>query len=159
MMDGTARVLTISAATGAAVVGGVFFAFSSFVMKALADLADEQGIAAMQSVNRQAPTPIFMAVLLGTAAVCVAVIGVGVRDRGHPASTLQVIGGVLYLAGIVLTVAYHVPRNDALALVDAASPRARDIWATYVRTWTLWNHVRTLTSVAGAVVLSLALVV
>ena len=36
---------------GAAMIGGVFFAFSSFVMKALARLPSAEGIAAMQSIN------------------------------------------------------------------------------------------------------------
>ena len=36
---------------GAAVIGGVFFAFSSFIMKALARIPSPEGIAAMQSIN------------------------------------------------------------------------------------------------------------
>jgi hypothetical protein len=40
---------------------GVFFAFSSFVMKALARLQPAQGTVAMQSINLMAVTPAFMA--------------------------------------------------------------------------------------------------
>jgi uncharacterized membrane protein len=63
---------------------------------------------------------------------------------------------VLYVAGIVLTIAYHIPRNDALGLVDPNGAGAAAEWVTYARNWTAWNHVRTLTSLAGAVVLTLA---
>jgi uncharacterized membrane protein len=153
----TSRVLTIAAVVGSAVSGGVLFAFSSFVMRALADLPDEEGIAAMQSVNRKAPTPLFMVVFLGTAAVCVALFVVAVRHAGLHASRYQMIGSALYLAGILLTVVYHVPHNNALALVDPNGPGASQVWKTYVTTWTAWNHVRTFTSVAGSVVFTFAL--
>jgi uncharacterized membrane protein len=36
---------------GAGIIGGVFFAFSVFVMKALAALPPHQGIGAMQRIN------------------------------------------------------------------------------------------------------------
>ena len=40
--------LIVAAALGAATIGGVFFAFSTFVMKALGQLPPTQGVAAMQ---------------------------------------------------------------------------------------------------------------
>ena len=57
MTNGNAGILTLVAAVGAGLVGGVFFAFSAFVMRALRGLPDEQGLAAMQAVNRAAPAP------------------------------------------------------------------------------------------------------
>ncbi len=41
--------LTLFAALGCWLIAGVFFAFSTFVMKALARLPSDEGIAAMQS--------------------------------------------------------------------------------------------------------------
>lgn len=58
---------------GCGLVSGVFFAFSAFVMNALASLAPAQGIAAMQSINRSAIRPMFMIALFGTAVTCAAV--------------------------------------------------------------------------------------
>ncbi len=69
MIDGTPRAITLVAAIGSGLVGGVFFAFSSFVMPALRRLPDDQGISAMQAINKAAPTPLFMTALFGTAAV------------------------------------------------------------------------------------------
>jgi len=43
--------LVFLAAIGSGVVGGVFFAFSNFVMAALAHLAPAEGIHAMQAIN------------------------------------------------------------------------------------------------------------
>lgn len=50
-MDDLTTVLSILAMLGCGMIGGVFFAFSSFVMRALARLPDAQGLAAMQSIN------------------------------------------------------------------------------------------------------------
>ena len=51
MIDGYPRILVIIAAVGAGVSGGVFFAFSVFVMKALGRLSAAQGISAMHAIN------------------------------------------------------------------------------------------------------------
>lgn len=56
-------------------------------------------------------------------------------------------GGVLYVVGMfVCTAVIHVPMNDALAAVDPASTEAASLWARYLTDWTLWNHVRTISS-------------
>jgi uncharacterized membrane protein len=68
-----------------------------------------------------------------------------------------VVGSVPYLVGIGLTVAYHVPRNDALARFDPAAADAGAAWVRYARNWTAWNHARTLTSLAAAAAFALAL--
>ncbi len=56
----------------------------------------------------------------------------------------QLAGCLLYLVMIVVTAAYHVPHNDALALVDPDSAGAGTAWRHYLSSWTAWNHVRTL---------------
>jgi uncharacterized membrane protein len=68
MTDGFLFGLTLFAALGCGLVAGVFFAFSTFVMKALARLPAPQGIAAMQSINVIVINPWFMTAFLGTAA-------------------------------------------------------------------------------------------
>ena len=108
--------LAIATAVGCAVNGGVFFAFSSFVMAALRRLAPAQGIAAMQSINVLAVTPVFMTVLFGTGAACIALAA------AEP-SALVLAATAAYLVGVPgLTMAYNVPRNDALAALDPAPP-------------------------------------
>jgi uncharacterized membrane protein len=151
------EVLTLAAAVGAAVAGGVFFAFSTFVMKALADLPPADGVVAMQSINRRAPSPSFMALLFGTAALCVALVVSAILRWNESSAPYQLAGAVTYLVAIVLTIAYHVPRNDALARVDPDSAGAEAAWSRYLSEWVPWNHVRTLTSVGSAVLFALAL--
>ena len=58
----------VAAAVGAGTAGGVFFAFSTFVMRALDRLPPAHSLAAMQAINKDAPNPLFMAALFGTAA-------------------------------------------------------------------------------------------
>jgi len=157
MIDGYPRTLTVIAAVGAALSAGVFFAFSTFVMQALRRLPDEQGLAAMQAINKAAPTPLFMLALFGTAALCLVLGVVALRHLGEPWAAWLLAGAGLYLVAIVLTIAYHVPHNDSLALVDPHGAGAASAWTAYAGPWTAWNHVRTLGSLAGAVCFVLAL--
>jgi uncharacterized membrane protein len=150
MIAGYPRTLTVVAAVGAGVSGGVFFAFSTFVMKALGRLPDGEAISAMNAINKAAPSPVFMLALFGTGAVSVALSVVALRHLDQSWAAYVLIGGALYLVCLVLTMAYHVPHNEALALVDPRSPGAARAWAQYHSPWTAWNHVRTVTALAGA---------
>jgi uncharacterized membrane protein len=156
MIDGYARALTLVAAAGAGLAAGFYFAFSAVVMKALGRLPSAQGVRAMQSINDAAPRP-WVATCLGTALVCVVLTVAGFRDLGEPWAAYLIAGSALYLGSVVVTFAFHIPRNDSLALVDPSSPRAADTWSSYLSSWTWGNHVRALTSLAGAVAFILAL--
>ncbi|HEX6418867.1 MAG TPA: anthrone oxygenase family protein [Acidimicrobiales bacterium] len=146
-------------AVSAAAMGGVFFAFSTFVMRALGRLPASRGMAAMQQINRDAPNPWFMVPLFGTAALGLGIGGAALADPGEPGAPLALAGAVVYLAGVVvLTAAYHVPRNDSLDRLDPAGAEAPAAWATYLRTWTAANHVRTLAGLATAAAWVVALV-
>ena len=66
--------LKIFSALGCGLMAGTFFAFSVFVMSALARLPAPQGIAAMQSINITVINPVFMLVFMGTALTCLEII-------------------------------------------------------------------------------------
>ena len=144
-------------ALGAGVVGGVFFAFSSFVFKALAELEPSAGIAAMQRINVVVLRPLFLGVFIGTAVLSV-VCGVWAMLRWRTGSALVVDSAVSYCLGAFgVTLAFNVPRNERLATLVPASAEAQAYWAIYVRQWALWNHVRTVASVAAAALAGAAL--
>lgn len=150
--------LTLLAALGAGLVGGVFFAFSTFVMPALSRLPPEQGIAAMESINVAAINRWFMGALFGTAAACLLLIVLSLLASSAAGASLRIGGCVLYLAGTILvTIAFNVPRNDALASIDPASAEAAQLWGRYLREWTTWNHVRAASGLLAAASLTLAL--
>lgn len=158
MIDGLPHTLTIVAVVASGLMAGVFFAFSTFVMPGLRRAPDEDGLRAMQGINEAAPaSPLFVLFLVGTA-----ILGVGLgvwalTDLDEPAAPYLLAGGVLYVATLVITGVYHVPRNDALGLVDPASPGAAEAWHRYYGGWVLWNHVRTLAPLASTVAYTLAL--
>ena len=158
VIDGLPRSLTIAAAVSTALVGGVLFGFSSFVMPALRRLPPRDGLVAMQSINRAAPaSPAFMLALMGTAVLCVALAVMAIAGRDKPAAPYLLAGCALYLVAIAITAIYHVPHNDALNLVDAAAPDAGSAWRAFETGWTAWNHVRTVAALGSAVAFVLAL--
>jgi uncharacterized membrane protein len=87
---------------GAGVVGGGFFAFSTFVMKALAQLPVPQGVAAMQRINVVVLNPLFLGVFLGTALLSVACLLLSVWGWSPANSSLLLASGLLYLGGSLL---------------------------------------------------------
>jgi uncharacterized membrane protein len=157
-VDGVLFAVTLIAALGCGLIAGVFFAFSSFVMKALARLPPAEGIAAMQSINVVVLNPVFLGAFVGTAVACVLVIVSALLRWQTPGAAYLLVGGVLYLAGTFLvTMVCNVPKNDALAAVAPADPHSASLWADYLATWTAWNHVRTGTALAAAAAITLAL--
>jgi uncharacterized membrane protein len=136
-------------------MGGVFFAFSVFVMAALDRLPREAAAAAMQAINVAVITPLFMLAFLGTAVICVAVIAVSLPEAGTSSGALGIAGAVVYLVGVlVLTGGFHVPRNNALQRMGNG-PEAAAYWPTYRRQWSRANHVRTSAGLLAALLLSI----
>ncbi|GAB3668731.1 DUF1772 domain-containing protein [Actinocorallia lasiicapitis] len=150
------RALTLYTAITSGLCAGIFYAFSSFVMPALRNLPATQGIAAMNSINKQAPTFWFMLVLMGTALTSAILGGYGLLHRDRPGSVLLIVGALLYLSAILLTAAYHVPRNDKLMGFDPTTVAAADYWKTYLSQWTLMNHLRVAGPLAAAVAFTFA---
>jgi uncharacterized membrane protein len=150
--------LTFVTALGCGLAAGVLFAFSAFVMTALARLPAAQGIAAMQSINVAVINPWFMTPFFGTAAACVCLAVSSLSIWHKPGAAWLLAGSLLYIVGTTLvTIVFNVPRNDALAAVDPASADGARLWAGYVTSWTAWNHVRTAAALAAAASLTVAL--
>ncbi|MEY2858007.1 MAG: hypothetical protein RLZZ74_2319 [Cyanobacteriota bacterium] len=150
--------LRLLAALGCGLVAGIFFAFSTFVMKALAQLQPKEGIAAMQWINITVINPWFMSVFLGTAIACIYLSLASLFKWHPPNSAYLLFGSLLYLIGTVLvTMVFNVPLNDALAKVEPSSTEGASLWVRYLTDWTMWNHVRTSAALAAATLLTIAL--
>jgi uncharacterized membrane protein len=159
MTGGWLSILTLIAALGCGLIAGVFFAFSSFVMKALGRINPAAGIAAMQSINIVVINPLFMAAFLGTAAACAALAVGSLMSWGTPGTEYLLAGSLLYFFGtFVMTIAFNVPLNNALAKVNPASPEGGQVWSGYLVSWTNWNTVRTVAALAAAGSLTMGLV-
>ena len=138
-----------------ALVGGVFLAFSDFIMRSLALTGGTGGVEAMQVINREVFRWVFMALFLGMAAVSLVVAGYGANNLTHPAGALILIAGLVYLIGCLgVTVFFNVPMNEALAGMDLSQDATRAYWTdTYLPRWTFWNTVRTVACGVSAALL------
>jgi uncharacterized membrane protein len=157
-MDQWLFALKLFAALGCGLIAGVFFAFSSFVMSALARIQPAQGISAMQSINIVVINPLFMLVFLGTAVACLGLGVVSLVGWHQPGAAFLLAGSLLYLVGTFLvTMVFNVPLNDVLAKVDPGNLDSATLWSGYVSRWTAWNHVRTAAALGAAASFILAL--
>ena len=144
------ELLSIATMIGSGVVGGVFFAFSTFVMSALARLPAAEGIRAMQQINITVLNPWFLGAFLGTAATSVVLTGVSLLGQTGVEVALQAAGGGVYAVGTFgVTIAFNIPRNEALAKLDPEDPLSAEPWNDYLRTWTFWNHIRTMAAISA----------
>jgi uncharacterized membrane protein len=157
-VSGVLHAATLAASLGCGLVAGVFFAFSSFVMPALKRLKPAHGIAAMQSINRLAVAPAFMAALFGTAVACLGLAVWAAISWGERPAALVLAGGGLYIVGVVgVTIARNVPLNERLAKLHPQDADATVRWYEYVAKWTAWNHARAAAAFAAAATLTIAL--
>lgn len=139
-------------------MAGVFFAFSTFVMKALARLPPNEGIAAMQSINVAAVNSWFLAAFLGTSATCLLVLIAAIIQWTDPSTAFLLPGALSYLVGCFLvTIVFNVPMNDALTALAPDAPDRAARWAGYLAEWTTWNHIRTAAALAASALLIIGL--
>ncbi len=154
-MTSSPYVLATAAATlTAAAVGGLFLAFSTFVMAGLdrADPAD--AIAAMRAINAeaQAKAP-FLTLFCGGALLAVVVGVLAALRLSTPGAGYVLAGACLGVVAFIVTVAFNVPLNDRLDAVDPAAVSGADAlrdWTAYSGPWIAWNHVRTVAPLVGS---------
>ena len=142
------------ACVSAGVMAGIYFTFSVFVMRSLAELGDEAGARAMQSINRvilkSAFLPLFsLSTLASAALVVLALLGLA-----GPGAGPTLAGGATYVIGMFAVTAFgNVPLNNRLDAADPAAEDGKAVWRDYLTRWTWLNHVRTLACTAAMVLL------
>ncbi len=135
-----------------AVIGGVFLAFSDFIMRALRLTSGTGGVEAMQIINREVFYWIFMVLFIGLAPVSLGVLWYASTSLTGTGATLLQVSAISYLVGVFgVTVAQNVPMNTMLGNMDLAAESTVQYWVThYVPKWTLWNSVRTGASILAS---------
>jgi uncharacterized membrane protein len=139
---------------------GVIALFAHTIMPGLKTTDDRTFVAAFQSLNRAILNPWFMTTFFG-ALILIGIAGLlhlgGDRRAALP---WLVVAFVLYLIAVIITMAVHVPLNDAITAagdpnqIDVAQVRA----AFNEPKWVSWNVVRLLTSTAAFVILTTVLI-
>ena len=145
-----------------AIMAGVYFTFSAFVMRSLDAIEAPAGMKAMQSINRIIVKSAFLPIFFASTLVCAALVVCASLDMAAPGALWTMAGAALYVVGMFgVTLVGNVPLNNTLEATAIATgadgPEAKAVWAMYMRQWTCWNHIRTLSCTASLVFLVLAL--
>jgi uncharacterized membrane protein len=138
------------ATIGSGLLGGLYLAFSVAVMPALAQRPQAEATAVMQEVNRVIVNPVFGLLFAGTALACLLTAG-SPLVVGGAAGGWRIAGGGVGLLGFVSTAAVNIPLNNRLDRDGVL------VWAQFLQQWVPWNHVRAVTSLVAAVLLTPAL--
>jgi len=149
-------IIIVASISGAGLVTGLLFAFSNFVMIALADLPSDKGMFAMQRINETIINPIFLVFFLGTPVLCsVIAVNSGLKIN-EPGGLFLLVGSLAYLIGpFGITVLFNVPLNNLLARADVSD--SNEIWPMYQKKWQRWNHIRTYIGLASVVFMAMGL--
>jgi uncharacterized membrane protein len=147
------------AALAYALVGGVFLAFSDFIMRSLARTSGTGGVEAMQTINREVFRWVFMALFLGLAPLSLVIAAYALITVPGTSGTVLAAAGFLYFIGCFgVTVGFNVPLNERLAKMDVADGATSAFWTqTYVPRWSFWNTVRGSACVVSAALILFAL--
>lgn len=145
--------LSLGVAVASAVMAGVFFAFSSFIMTALGNIEPAAGIRAMQRINIDVFCWSFSFLFFGLPLLSLGFGIYAVFNLAQPEAIYYIVGSLVYLVGSLLVTAKgNVPLNDALARVDPYAENAVEQWRKYLVTWTRWNHLRAVACLVAGVV-------
>jgi uncharacterized membrane protein len=112
-------------------LAGVYFAYAVSVMPALHAMDDKTFVEVMNKINVVIVNPLFLLAFLGAPLVSAALL---IWNREPLAIAVAVLGVVT----LVISFAFNIPLNDALA---AGGTRE-----AFENPWVLWNIVRTVTA-------------
>jgi uncharacterized membrane protein len=157
-MSALTSTLTIAALLGAALVGGIFFAFSNFIMRALETVPGPGGLQAMQSINVKVLNPGFLGLFMGTALVFLGLAIIALLDWRADHSPYLLGAATAYLGGTwVVTIVGNVPLNNRLAAQRVDEDTASSVWKDYVQRWTRLNSQRAGSAILASFLLLMAM--
>ena len=122
-------------------LGGVYFAFSFFVMQSLNKIGHIEAIKAMNSINLVILKSPFMILFFFSSFIALVLFLESLFV--YEILSFRGFASLVFLAGMFLcTAVKNIPLNDKLASFnDSLSPEIE--WNYYYENWTMWNHVRT----------------
>jgi uncharacterized membrane protein len=151
-------VALVAATMTTGLMAGVFGLYAHTIMPGLHTTDDRTFVGAFQAIDRAIINPLFMVWFFGALALAAAAAAL----VGGEGSVLPWVAAalVLYLAVVVITVAVHLPLNDAIKAAGAPD-RISDLAAVRERfdeaRWVAWNVVRAVLSTAALGCLAWAL--
>jgi len=158
MLNTLFPILVLVTTLGSAIMAGMFWTFSNFVMASLKRIDTTAGISAMQSINIVILNPLFFLIFMGTALMSITLPILAVTNESEVGNIYVLLGSASYLIGVMaVTITRNVPMNNALEAEDASSQKAHQLWQHYLVNWTRWNHIRSIGSLLSTLFFILAL--
>ncbi|WP_280415596.1 DUF1772 domain-containing protein [Nocardia carnea] len=161
MLDGVRATVLVAATVATGFMAGVFGTYSLAVMPGLRSTDDRTFIGSFQAMDRALVNPLFLLVFMGALVLSVAAVLLQLGQGRSSVLLWTAVAAVLYLVAVVVTVAVHLPLNDALkaagAPAEMADPAAVRAAFDEAR-WVTWNYVRVVTSGVAFACLAWALV-
>lgn len=125
---------------GSSLISGTFFIFSNTIMKALKESDPKHNCQIMKDINRIIINPAFMLLFLATPLLAVFLL-----FSSSFASLFLNLATIVHIIGVFgITITQNVPRNNRLEKSD-------DYWKTYLKEWTFWNHIRTISAILSTI--------
>jgi uncharacterized membrane protein len=127
-------------------------------MTALDRAGPVPGTLAMNSINVTILQSLFMPLFWVTTLVSLMLAVIGFAHWRESGGLMVAAAGLIYFLGMFgVTMFYNVPLNNALAAADPATADGVAMWGRYLKEWTVWNHVRTVTSLVASILFIVAL--
>ena len=142
-------------------MAGVFGEWSHTIMRGLGKTDDRTFVGAFQALDRAIMNPLFMLAFMGALVFTGVAAVLYLRDDDHSVLPWVALAFGLYLATFVITMAIHLPLNDALKAAgdpDRIANLAAVRDAFHETRWVAWNIVRTIATTAAFGCLAWALV-
>lgn len=150
---------------GSGLTAGLYFTFSDFVMKSLDRLPGEQSVLAFNSINETVQplsgrgNSLLIPILVLTAVISVILLVILLFQGQESGSLFLISGSSMYLFSFIITVVYHIPRNNRLLVVfkEQNMHQAKQWWEQEAGGWTFWNSLRGCAALSASVLFILAL--
>lgn len=152
-----AGLLTVVAA---ALMAGLFYAYSISVVWGLDRADPRHAINVMNGINIAILNPWFLPVFVSVPVLAGIACGL-FWATGQPLSAgFLGSAAAIYIVGVLAaTASVNVPMNEALAKVRPHDlDNARQIWSSYSKRWNAWNHVRSIAALSAFCLATIGLV-
>lgn len=153
------RLLLLLTALAAALIAGLFYAWSCSVIPGLSRLPDADYINAMQQLNRAIENPVFFASFMGALILLPCCTLVLYRQQGHWPGYLTAATLVYWIGVMGVTAAGNIPLNkalDAFSLHTATREAIAAQRALFELPWRRLHNIRTIAACISLVLVLLA---
>lgn len=138
-------------------MAGIYFAFSVFIMKSLAELPAIQAAETMNKINDVIVNTLFLPVFFGSTLWYAGLIVWSLADWQTGSSLLVVVAALAYIFGMFIVTAFgNVPLNNKLKRSEANKSALTVFWNDYLHSWTYLNHIRTLSCIVACTILTMS---